>query len=69
MTARSDKSLILDSYVKIVNDGTSRFPIASRYVGRTARVIDCTAQGRVLKLAIHDRVSPLRAINTSVVYI
>jgi len=55
--------------VRILNQGTKRFPIAARLVGRTAQVVGTAAQGRVLKLAVHDRVNPLRVSVNSVRYI
>lgn len=55
--------------VKILDEGTPRFPIARRLVGRTAKVVGFSAGGRVLKLAVHDRVTPVRVTSKSVKYI
>jgi len=55
--------------VKIVNQGTARFPIPARLVGRVGTIVESTAQGRVLRLAVHDRKTPLRVTSASVQYI
>ena len=55
--------------VRILNQGTPRFPIAARLVGRTGRVVDTTAQGRVLNVAVHDRKTPLRVTVNSIQFV
>ena len=55
--------------VRILNQGTPRFPIAARLVGRTGKIVESTASGRVLKVAVHDRKTPLRVTVNSIQYV
>jgi hypothetical protein len=55
-------------FVRVVGSGTDRFPVASRYFRRAAKVVRARRMGRgqILDLEIHDRVTPLRVTNTTV---
>ena len=51
----------IGDFVRVGEAGSKRYPIASRYTGRTGEIVGTARVGRttVFQVQVHDRVSPL----------